>query len=149
VRLGEADLRLMIALSEQIGIAVGRARLFAEARANADNLATAQRIAHLGSWEDDGTRDGVRWSDEVFRILGYAPQAFVPTPQWIQTVMHPDDRERVGRPQRAQGVEGTPDDHDYRIVGPDGEVRGGHPQAGRSGWSTSRRRMSATRPAGW
>ena len=43
------------------------------------NLAAAQRIAHLGSLEqelsnlDDLEKNPLYWSDEVFRVFGYEP----------------------------------------------------------------------------
>ena len=42
------------------------------------SLAGAQRVAHLGSWRrdlidlDDWAHNPLRWSDEMFRILGYS-----------------------------------------------------------------------------
>ena len=42
------------------------------------SLAAAQRVAHLGSWRrdlidlDDWAHNPLRWSDEMFRILGYS-----------------------------------------------------------------------------
>lgn len=40
------------------------------------NLAEAQRVARLGSWEWDVRSGVLRWSDEVYRIFGHAPGAF-------------------------------------------------------------------------
>ena len=48
-------------------------------RTSEGNMATAQRIAHIGSWElelsnlDDVYANRLSWSDEMFRILGYEP----------------------------------------------------------------------------
>ncbi len=83
----------------------------------------AQRLAHLGSWEWDRLNDRSRWSDEMFRIAGYAPQAFPVTLQSILEVVHPEDRERVrALAQRAiETGEGFVDE--LRIVQPDGRVR--------------------------
>jgi hypothetical protein len=39
-------------------------------------LKRAQEIAHLGSWEMDLTKNGLTWSDEVYRIFGMAPKQF-------------------------------------------------------------------------
>lgn len=49
------------------------------------NMAAAQRIAHFGSWEldlanlEDIAANGVRWSDEIFRIAGYEPGEIEPS----------------------------------------------------------------------
>ena len=129
VRLGEADLQLMIALGEHVGLATGRARLYTEARTNAENLATAQQIAHVGSWEYDIAANVLHWSDEVFRIGGFAPQAFVPTPERMMAAVHPDDRELVCSALAASIEREERYDLDHRIVRPDGVVRVVHQQA--------------------
>lgn len=36
-------------------------------------LSEAERIVHMGSWVWDPASGGVTWSDEMFRIYGYAP----------------------------------------------------------------------------
>ena len=129
VALGETDLRLLSALSEQVSIALGRARRHAALRRSEGALAEAQRIAHLGSWEYDIAADRLTWSDEVFRIGGYVPQSFVPTPERLLASIHPDDRARVARAQRAALTTGMPYDIDHRVVRPDGEIRRVHQQA--------------------
>jgi diguanylate cyclase (GGDEF)-like protein/PAS domain S-box-containing protein len=102
--------------------------LYAEAHASAARLADAQAIAHLGSWEHDIVTGELRWSDEVFRIGGYEPQSFVPTPERLMAIIHPDDRDRLRRAYLAS-LEGAAYDLDHRIVRPDGEVRVVHQQA--------------------
>jgi PAS domain S-box-containing protein len=42
-------------------------------RKSEENLAHAQRIAHLGSWEWNLKTGEVSWSDEAFCIYGFAP----------------------------------------------------------------------------
>lgn len=67
-----------------------------EALCNSEaSLAVAQRIAHLGSWEWETSRNEQRWSDEVFRILGYAPKEFAPTCERFLSCVHPDDKESI------------------------------------------------------
>ena len=41
-----------------------------------ESLATAQKIAHVGSWKWDMLTNKLEWSDEVFRIFGEDPHAF-------------------------------------------------------------------------
>ncbi len=87
------------------------------------SLATAQRIAHLGSWEHDLVADRLSWSDECFRIAGHAPGAFEPSTERALAAMHPDDRERVTR-ARQGSIEGElPYMIEHRLLRPDGEVR--------------------------
>lgn len=55
-------------------------------------LAVAQQIAHIGSWEWDITTDSVRWSDELFKIFGVDRTKFAGTYQHYLDLVHPDDR---------------------------------------------------------
>ncbi len=87
------------------------------------NLAEAQRIAHLGSWEWDLKTGEVWWSDEAYRIYGFEPRQFSPNLKTVEEVLHPDDRyffrealDDVSTDTESYGFE-------HRIVRPDGEVR--------------------------
>lgn len=97
--------------------------------ASAANLAEAQRIAQVGSWEHDFATGTLRCSNEIFRIGGYAPQAFDPTPERLAAGIHPDDRARVASAFRAALREGTAYALDFRVVRPDGTVRVVHQRA--------------------
>src|SRR5688500_5910448 len=72
-----------------------------------NQLATAQQITHIGSWEWDVATNVVTWSDELYRIYGFDPQSFeVKLERFLERV-HPDDRERVqGEVGRALGAPG-------------------------------------------
>ena len=87
-------------------------------------LAGAQRLAHVGSWSFDTVRDEGRWSDEMFRIFGFAPQEFVVTYKRFLKLVHREDRNLVRRMTR-EALRGSknPSSLDYRLVRPDGEVR--------------------------
>ena len=98
-------------------------------RASEANLAEAQRIAQLGSWEYDYALGELRWSDEVFRIAGLPPQSFVPTPERLLAIVHPDDRPLVERANLAALDGTTPYNLDHRIVRADGRVRIVHQEA--------------------
>ena len=60
-------------------------------RANRD-LAEAQELASIGSWEWDVESESVRWSQELFRILGVDPAMFSPSVEAFVEFVHPDDR---------------------------------------------------------
>jgi diguanylate cyclase (GGDEF)-like protein/PAS domain S-box-containing protein len=92
-------------------------------------LAEAQRLAHLGSWQWDIKSDQVRWSDETFRIYGFAPQEFVPSFDRLLEVVHPEDRQTLHEHIDAALQGGEPYDLEHRIVRPDGEVRVVHRRA--------------------
>lgn len=79
-----------------LGAAVAeRASAEASLRASEASLANAQRIAHLGNWDLDLVKQQLRWSDELYRILGFSPAEFEPSMERLLTSVHPDDRERV------------------------------------------------------
>ena len=60
-----------------------------------DSLAEAQRLAHLGSWDWDIVNNELRWSDEIYRILGLESNEFGATYGEFMDCIHPDDRKDV------------------------------------------------------
>lgn len=60
-----------------------------------EGLVRAQRVARLGSFEWDIEKNSNEWSDEMFTLLGVAPQSIEPTNDEFFRFVHPDDRERV------------------------------------------------------
>jgi len=93
-----------------------------ELRRSREQLATAQRIAGLGSWERSFEEDRLDWSAETRRIFGWAPDEEI-TYEKLMASVHPDDRAKLKRQQEAALREGTPIDVEYRIRRPDGEER--------------------------
>lgn len=87
-----------------------------------ERLATAQRIAGLGSWHRDFETDELHWSAETRRLFGWAPDEAVTVEKFMDAV-HPDDREALRRQQKQLFEEGSPVDVEYRVVRPDGEER--------------------------
>jgi diguanylate cyclase (GGDEF)-like protein/PAS domain S-box-containing protein len=86
-------------------------------------LNLAQGMAHLGSWEWDIESGTLDWSDEQFRIQGYAPGAIMPTFDLFAQMLHPQDRERVLALVGHALNDGAPYETEFRIVRPDGTVR--------------------------
>ncbi|GAA4707992.1 response regulator [Nocardioides conyzicola] len=86
-------------------------------------LATAQQLAHLGSWEWDVPGDRVLWSDEMCRIFGVATGT-TPDFEAYLSLLHPGDRERAGQVIQRAAEEGSAAyEFDHRVLRPDGEVR--------------------------
>ena len=87
------------------------------------NLATAQKISHIGNWEFDVLTGEITWSAEKFHILGLDPTQ--PEPNYTELIekIHPDDRERFQQATSQALALGTCYELDYRIVRPDGQVR--------------------------
>jgi PAS fold len=57
----------------------------------------AERLARTGTWEWDLESDELMWSDNMYRLLGVGPGEVTPSPEYVLSRMHSDDRERVGR----------------------------------------------------
>ncbi|HEY5979585.1 MAG TPA: response regulator, partial [Microlunatus sp.] len=70
-----------------------RRRLSDELRRREEQLAEAQRVAHLGSWEWDIEANELQWSDEMYRIFRLAPGGFDGTLEGYLALVRPDDRE--------------------------------------------------------
>jgi PAS domain S-box-containing protein len=64
-------------------------------RRTREQLAEAEQLAQLGSWERDLIEDRVWWSDELYRIFGLAPNESPPSYQALLDRIHPDDRGRL------------------------------------------------------
>ena len=101
-----------------------RKRAEEETKRSERELAEAQRIARVGSWAYDVANDEGRWSDEMYRIAGFAPQEFVVTYKMFSGLVHPGDRELLREAVRgALYGHGDRRGVDYRLVRPDGRVR--------------------------
>jgi diguanylate cyclase (GGDEF)-like protein/PAS domain S-box-containing protein len=107
-------------------------RLAEEAfRASGAGLAEAQRLAHLGSWEAEPAKPGIprpehkmRWSDEMYRIFGFAPQQFAPTLKDLIEAIHLEDIDYVVREVADTASRGeTSLEIEHRILRSNGEVR--------------------------
>ncbi len=93
-----------------------------------ESLANAQRIAKLGSWEWDVQTDEVRWSDQLFEILGMATSSAPRYEAFIERV-HPDDRERMEEELRLSVIDRPEIEHDYRLLLADGTIKMVHARA--------------------
>src|SRR5436190_1414276 len=88
-------------------------------------LAEAQAIAHVGSWEWDIATGAVTWSDEQCRLFGI-PIGSAASYEGFVARVHPDDRDRVERIV-AQGLaERRTEEYEWRLVRSDGEIRHMH-----------------------
>jgi PAS domain S-box-containing protein len=85
-------------------------------------LADAQRLASVGSWDWDLRKQSISWSNELFRIFGIPPQEIKLGKQAFEFV-HPDDRDLVI--SSVENALKTKEDYslDYRIRRPDGVER--------------------------
>ncbi|HEX2204249.1 MAG TPA: PAS domain-containing protein, partial [Longimicrobium sp.] len=86
-------------------------------------LAEAQALAHVGSWEWVPAEDRLWWSDEMHRVYGLEPGAAEVSLAAFLERVHPDDRERVREAVGAAVASGEAFEFEHRIVRPDGAVR--------------------------
>ncbi|MBI4983859.1 MAG: diguanylate cyclase [Rhodocyclales bacterium] len=91
-------------------------------RKSEQSLKIAQAVAQLGHWEMDVQSGELSWSDETYRIFGFAPQAVAPSYEAFLKLLHPDDRERVAS-HIETAKQGNDFDIEYRIVLPGERVR--------------------------
>jgi PAS domain S-box-containing protein len=89
-------------------------------------LAEAQALARLGSWESEVGRGRVIWSDELYRIWGQDPDTFIPTATSIVACIHPDDRPTILAETEAVRRDGKTRSFEYRVIRPDGQIRHFH-----------------------
>jgi PAS domain S-box-containing protein len=88
-----------------------------------ENLARAQQIAAVGSFEHDAISGKADWSDQMYRILGIEKTEAWPGSETLLKLVHPDDHERFveHRSRELKGERTKP--IEYRIIRPDGAER--------------------------
>jgi PAS domain S-box-containing protein len=86
-------------------------------------LAEAQAVARLGSFEWSLASNQVTWSPELYRILGVDPEAYCGTLDGLLAIVHPDDRAEAAATLRTAASEATSFRMQVRVLRPTGEVR--------------------------
>jgi PAS domain S-box-containing protein len=89
-------------------------------------LAEAQRLARIGSWEWRIPENRVTWSEEMYRIHGYPPDEFEVSFEKAVELVVPEDVARIRHNVEAalrDGREGPRPPNEYRIVRRDGTER--------------------------
>ncbi len=90
---------------------------------NENKLIEAQSLAHIGSWELDLTDNKLTWSDEVYRIFGFAPQEFSVNYDIFLSFIHPEDRDFVNESYRNHIATKKPYDIVHRIILKNDEIK--------------------------
>jgi len=88
-------------------------------------LAEAQRLSHAGTfgWKVDSGE--LVWSDETYRILGFARETN-PTLDLVFKRVHPEDRDRLQELKDSATQNGMDLDIEHRVLLPDGVIRHVH-----------------------
>jgi PAS domain S-box-containing protein len=100
-----------------------RKRAQEETERRGRQLAEAQRIALLGSYEWDIAQDNVCCSEELCRIFGVRPEEFRPTFEDHLERVHPEERSAARRILEDAFRTGQPFDFEGSIVLQDGAIR--------------------------
>ncbi|MBB3347436.1 PAS domain-containing protein [Sphingomonas sp. BK069] len=107
-----------------IGEDITEVRQAAEAvRRSEERLRSAVEVGRLGLWDWDVRTGEVHWSDEHFRMQGFAVGEIQPSYEAWRDRLHPEDRAGVEAALRA-AMEGHSEySREFRIVRRDGTVR--------------------------
>lgn len=119
----EDDAHFMQAVAVLIGTERVRKASEQELRLSEENLALAQQIARLGSWDWNLVTGREHWSHEVYRIFGYNYGEVTPSYEKFLESVHPEDRESVRTAVERTLAEGAPYSVEHRIVLADGTER--------------------------
>lgn len=119
----EEEEKFVLVIADTMAGVIRRRRTEDALRKSEANLAEAQEIAHIGSWNWDIVRNELSWSEETHRIFGITPERFGATYESFLDRVHPIDQERV-----KQAVDAALHKHqgysiEHRIVQPDGTER--------------------------
>lgn len=121
-KLAEANKKLHDDIDE-------REKIESALRLNEMRLADAQRMAHVGNWDWDINNNTLWWSDEIYRIFGYAPQEFVPTYETFLNSVHPEDQQMVKNAVKESLLNKKPYNIEHRIILTDGQFKHVHENA--------------------
>jgi PAS domain S-box-containing protein len=88
-----------------------------------EQLAQAQKIARMGSWEWDLVQNRVTWSEETKRLYGRKPEDSGSAMEICMERVHPDDLAMVNRTMSESLRTRQPFVCDHRVVLPDGTER--------------------------
>jgi PAS domain S-box-containing protein len=123
---GQYDVTIPPGGSDEVGALSAAFRTMAETvRASIAQLADAQAIAHVGSWEWQVATNRLTWSDELCRMFGVPVGSPASYEGWVSRVL-PEDRDRVQRILAHGVAERRTEDFEWRLVRSDGEIRHVH-----------------------
>jgi signal transduction histidine kinase len=94
-----------------------------QVKQTAARLSEAQALAHIGSWTLELADDQFGWSDELYRIFGFAPGSVGVSYGFFLERVHPDDRTVVERTVRQAYSDRQPFSFEHRIILPGGGER--------------------------
>ncbi len=123
------DVHQLTLLMEGMWLVVKRKQAEDALRQSEAKLLQSQRIGNVGSWELDLRTNRLEWSLETYHIFGKKPDQFTPTRELFQSLVHPEDREKVLTAMVEADKNEAPYCIDHRIVLDDGSIRMVHENA--------------------
>lgn len=82
----------------------------------------AQKVATMGIWENELATNDLKWSTEMYKILGIPPKAEVNLDD-VVGIFPENELERFNQAVQDAVLNDKPYSNDYKIIRPDGEVR--------------------------
>lgn len=120
----ELLLDVMGHVGAQLGQVIERLHTQQVVIASQRQLAEAQDLAQLGSWEWNALTDELHLSAALCRMNGFEPGAVPLSLADYWATIHPEDRERLLATANDKGVPRSKSQpYDARIIRPDGQVR--------------------------
>ena len=99
-----------------------RKQIEEELRAKHELLEETQELAHLGSFEWNVKTNQLTWSDELYRIYGYAPQEIEMSIETFFGHLHPDDLSFARAQIHQACLNGSAFSMEERILRRDGSI---------------------------
>jgi PAS domain S-box-containing protein len=117
------DLEFLTSVGAQIALAIERKQNETALTKSATQLAEAQQVAGLGSWEWDIAANITTWSAEQCRIFGVQPEECQPSYDLYLSLVHPDDLEYISQRLEKAIREKKGYTLEHRFVRADGAIR--------------------------
>ena len=126
----DEDVHFLQSIANVLGIAIERGRAEERTQQVAAQLAHAQQLTHIGSWEWILSTGAAIWSEELCHIYGVIPDEIGRALETYLQYVHPEDREFTRRTLEGGLRAHTMFSFDHRIVRADGTPRILHAEGG-------------------
>ena len=116
------EIELSLNIARQLALGIERKRAEEKLHESEERLRLATQTGKVGVWEWDLAANSVTWTDSLFAIHGISKADFNATAEGATALVHPDDRELVGKTVERSIRQGSPYELTFRTVKPNGET---------------------------
>jgi PAS domain S-box-containing protein len=116
------EIDLAVTIARQLGFSVERLRAAEDLRQNEERFRIATQTGKVGLWEWDIPSNNVSWTDSLYGMHGVTKEEFEASVEGFDSLVHPEDRERVSQALARALEEDAPYELEFRILKPDGGV---------------------------